>query len=205
MASFGFWHWCLRAPSRRPTPGRLRVPLRLEASAAVAALAVAAVLVGIPNPPREAASADQIAGGDPVLADLGHRDALSVADASGPFVVAITLVPPRPGPVQVRLQVEGLEPGDGLRQARVTGSSPTASGWEAALSPCGLAAPTPPRPRPRPADSDKHIVDVVHTIGRTFPTRDEGQRQVTQVPGFRSCHPRDPRARPRSTVVRRTR
>jgi len=138
MASFGFWHWCLRAPSRRPTPGRLRVPLRLEASAAVAALAVAAVLVGIPNPPREAASADQTAAGDPVLADLGHRDALSVADASGPFVVAITLMPPRPGPVQVRLQVEGLEPGDGLRQARVTGSSATASGWETTLSPCGL-------------------------------------------------------------------
>ncbi len=127
MASFGLMHFVWR---RRPTTAEpsLRGPLRAEATAATAALVLATLLVGFPNPPREAeASASELTTTDPVLAELGNRDALSIADASGPFIVGLTVLPPRPGPTEIRVQVLGVDAGDGLRNARfraTTGPAP---------------------------------------------------------------------------------
>lgn len=138
MASFGLLHLVWR---RRPvtTEATLRRPVRAEAIAATMALVVATLLVGFPNLPREAAaSAAQLTLTDPILATLGSRDALSIADASGPFVVALTVLPPRPGPAQVRVQVLGVDPGDGLRDARFTASSSAGSIEIPLTQSCGL-------------------------------------------------------------------
>src|SRR5439155_17989443 len=127
MASLGLLHFLWRRRPRVPEAA-VRRPLRVEAVVATVALVLATLLVGFPNPPREAgATADELTTTDPVLAELGDRDALSVADASGPFVVGLTILPPKPGSAEVRVQVLGVDPGDGLRNARVTGSSGSAT------------------------------------------------------------------------------
>jgi hypothetical protein len=136
MASFGFAHFLLR---RRPwiADRILRGPVRSEASSAIVALLVATLMVGFPNPPREAAASEQITAGDPVLAQLGSRAALSIGGASGPFVVGLTILPPEIVEAEVRVDVLGVEPGDALRNARFTasigGSSATSD-----LASCGL-------------------------------------------------------------------
>ena len=138
MASFGFVHFVWR---RRPATGEptLRGPLRAETGAALVALLLATLLVGFPNPPREAeASAGSLTTTDPVLAKLGGRDALSIADASGPFIVGLTVLPPQPGPAEIRVQVLGVEPGDGLRNVRFTSGSGGASQTVALGEPCGF-------------------------------------------------------------------
>ncbi len=123
MAGLGLTHFVLRRRARIPA-ATLRLPLRAEAIAATIALVLATLLVGSPNPPREAeATAASLTTSDPVLAELGSRDALSVADASGPFIVGLTILPPRPGTAEVRVQVLGVDAGDGLRNARFQGSS----------------------------------------------------------------------------------
>ena len=138
MASFGLVHFLGR---RRPAipEAALRAPLRVEATGALLAIVLATLLVGFPNPPREAeVSAASLATSDPVLAELGGRDALSIAAASGPFVVGLTIMPPKPGPAEIRIQVVGVDPGDGLRNARLDASSGQSS-FEAALTiACGL-------------------------------------------------------------------
>ncbi len=138
MASFGFVHFVWR---RRPATAepRLRGPLRAEATAALVALLLATLLVGFPNPPREAAaSAASLTTTDPVLAELGGRDALSIADASGPFVVGLTILPPRPGPAELRVQVLGVDAGDGLRNARFDATSGGATVGVPLDQGCGL-------------------------------------------------------------------
>jgi copper transport protein len=136
MAGLGLLH---RARRRRPRPdvGTLRRPLRLELGVGVAVLGLATLLVGFPNPPREAEASARLLGADPVLGELAGRPALSVAEPSGPFIVGLTVLPPRPGPVEVRLQVAGAKPGDGLRDARVRATGPGTEVTEIALSPCG--------------------------------------------------------------------
>ena len=138
MAGFGLLHFLWR---RRPAikETRLRLPLRSEAIAATLALVLATLLVSFPNPPRDAeATASELTGTDPVLAELGARDALSIADASGPFVVGLTILPPRPGPAEIRVTVLGVNAGDGLRDARFTAGSGGATVETALSEPCGL-------------------------------------------------------------------
>jgi hypothetical protein len=116
----------------------VRFPLRLEAGAATIGLVVATVLVGFPNPPREVAAAERREEPKRALARLADREALSVAEAWGPFVVGLSLLPPAPGPVEVRLHVLGVEAGDGLRDARLVGRlDATTARFETALRPCG--------------------------------------------------------------------
>ena len=138
MATFGLLHFMAR---RRPAIAdeTLRGPLRAEAIAATLALVFATLLVGFPNPPREAeATAAALTTTDPVLAQLGQRDALSIADASGPFIVGLTVLPPQPGPAEIRVQVLGIDPGDGLRNARLSASSGGASVQVPLTQACGL-------------------------------------------------------------------
>ena len=138
MASFGSLHFVRR---RRPATAEptLRGPVRVEASAALVALVLATLLVGFPNPPREAeASAASLTTTDPVLAELGGREALSIADASGPFIVGLTVLPPRPGPAEIRVQVLGLDAGDGLGNVRFTAGSGDTSVTVTLAESCGL-------------------------------------------------------------------
>ena len=138
MASFGFVHFVWR---RRPVTSEpiLRGPVRVEMGAALVAIALATLLVGFPNPPREAeASAASLTTTDPVLAKLSWHDALSIADASGPFIVGLTILPPRPGPAEIRVQVVGVDAGDGLRNARFTSGSGGAPTTVTLAESCGL-------------------------------------------------------------------
>jgi len=138
MAGFGLLHYLLR---RRPatSDARLRLHLRSEAMAATLALVLATLLVGFPNPPREAeATASSLTATDRVLAELAGRDALSIADASGPFIVGLTILPPEPGQAEVRGDVLGVDPGDGLRNVRLTGSAGSEPSVTNLSESCGL-------------------------------------------------------------------
>ena len=135
MVTLGWLHH-RRRQSPRPRE-HVRAPLRAELVAAGAALVLTTALVGFPNPPREAAEAHAIASGDLRLADINLEQAVSVADASGEFVVALTLWPPEPGPVDVRVNVMGVDAGDAVRDVVVQATS----GEERVatdLQPCGL-------------------------------------------------------------------
>lgn len=124
---------------RRAAPERaVRRPVALEAGAAAAAFVVAALLTSIPDPPRQA-GAEVMTGSDPVLAELASYDAVSVAEASGAYVVGLTVYPPRPGEVQLRLHVLG---GQGDQEALVRGgvvraSAPGEATVSVPLRPCG--------------------------------------------------------------------
>lgn len=137
MAGLGLSHYRLR---RQPAAGEglVRRPVRRELGAAMAGLVAATVLVGTPNPPREAEAAERVAAGDVVLAGLGSRPALSLAGASGPVVVGLTVLPPEPGPVELRVYVDGAEAGDGLRRVRVLGRGPAGARLEVPLALCGF-------------------------------------------------------------------
>ncbi len=138
MASFGLIHFVWRHRPATAEP-MLRRPLRAEATAATVAFVLATLLVGFPNPPREAeTSATGLTTTDPVLSELGQREALSIGDASGPFIVGLTILPPRPGPAEVRVQVLGVDAGDGLRNARLTANSGGASIQVPLAQVCGL-------------------------------------------------------------------
>jgi copper transport protein len=138
MATFGLLHFRWR---RRPLvpDATVRLPLRFEAAAATLALVLATLLVGFPNPPRETeATAESLTTVDPVLAELSGRDALSIAGASGPFVVGLTILPPKPGAAEIRVQVLGVDAEDGLRNARLHGSAGSASVDLSLDDACGL-------------------------------------------------------------------
>jgi len=115
----------------------MRVLLRSEAAAGVVALGLAAVLVAFPNPPRIEANESRLAAPEP-LADLSHRSAVSVADASGPFIVSLTVLPPQPGPVELRVQIIGIQAGDGPRGGDVDVTSPGEPTSRVSLRGCGL-------------------------------------------------------------------
>jgi copper transport protein len=135
IAGLGLTHYVLR---RIPKPRIrwLKLPLRAEAGAIAVAVALATVLVGFPNPPRETEAAEHPEDDDS-LGALVQRDAVSVAQGSGPFVVGLSLTPARPGPVDVRVDVLGVEPGDALREARLRGRNGSGSMLQIPLSACG--------------------------------------------------------------------
>lgn len=135
MAGFGAAHFIRRTKTGPPSRS-VRGPLRSEAAAAGSALALAALLVAFPNPPREAASVEPLGGIDPVLLALEGREALSVAEPSGNFIVGLTLLPPVPGEVEFRIQVLGVEAGDALRDARLEGVSGDGENFQIEMPPC---------------------------------------------------------------------
>ncbi|MGH2695762.1 MAG: CopD family protein [Actinomycetota bacterium] len=135
MGVLGAIHFWLR---RRAAADRLlRRPLRLEAAAAVLGLAAAAVLVATPNPPREAEATTDAAGPDPVLAHLGDYDAVSLADATGEHVIGVTVIPPRPGPVEIRVSVVGAAGDDEIDGAGLVVTSPDGARLAVPVEGCG--------------------------------------------------------------------
>ena len=138
MAALGLTHHLRRRTQR--DDAALRRPARLELVAAGLALATATALVGFPNPQRTAEAAERTVGVDPVLADLGAYDALSLAEPSGPLVVGVTVIPPRPGPVEVRVNLVGLDlqPGEHPTAVRLTTTGPAGQRSEVGLTECGL-------------------------------------------------------------------
>ncbi|MBW3590473.1 MAG: copper resistance protein CopC/CopD [Actinobacteria bacterium] len=136
MAALGLTHYAMRRGSGNRATG-LKFAIRSEVGAAAFALALATTLVSFPNPPGEA---EATGGGDELdtLARMAGGDALSVARASGPFVVGLTIAPPKPGSIDVRIDVLGVDAGDGLRGATLTAVADNGSKLEVPLGPCGL-------------------------------------------------------------------
>lgn len=135
MALAGWTHH--RRRHRETPPSTLRRPLWAEVVAGGLVLLLATTLVSFPNPPGETAFARQWAAGDPLLGALAQEDALSLGVASGPYVLGLTVLPPRPGSVELRLQVLGVEPGDGLREVRLRARGPGGATVDVALDDCG--------------------------------------------------------------------
>lgn len=135
IAGLGLSHYIVR---RMPTPNTrwLTLPLRAEAIAALTAVALATMLVGFPNPPGETEAAGRQENEDSIVGFV-RRDAVSIAEASGPLVVGLSIAPTRPGPVDLRVDVLGVEPGDALRGAELRGRSDSGSEISVPLSPCG--------------------------------------------------------------------
>src|SRR5205807_10623089 len=69
--------------------------------------------------------------------------ALSIAQASGPFVIGLSLSPPQPGRVRAQVTVVGVQPGDGLRDVHLV-AQPEASvkssrdAVDLVMQPCGF-------------------------------------------------------------------
>ena len=131
----GLCHW--RRRRHRSDEFRLRRPLRIEALAAVTAIVLGAVLSGAPPPSPASFAATTNAA---IAAEISGRnadDAVTLAGASGPLVVGLTIAPPRPGRVQARVQVLGTGSADRVQTVRVTGSSPGRRPFAAVLHPAG--------------------------------------------------------------------
>ena len=137
MVLAGLVHRQLRRQPKAKSQ-RVRRPVAAEAMLAVGGLVVATVLTGFPTPPRQEAAAEAAAHTDTTLARLASGSALSLAAADGPFVVGLTLSPPEPGRVTVLVTVVGAEPGDGLRDAHLTGASDSDPSIDAPLHSCGF-------------------------------------------------------------------
>lgn len=137
MVLAGLVHRQLR---RRPKAKsrQVRRPVAAEAMLAVGGLVVATVLTGFPTPPREEAAAEAATHTEATLTRVASGSALSLAAADGPFVIGLTLSPPEPGPVTVLVTVVGAEPGDGLRDAHLTGASESDPALDAPLHSCGF-------------------------------------------------------------------
>lgn len=138
MGALGATHHLRRRAHRGEAS--LPRPVRLELVAAGLALATATALVGFPNPPKTAEAAERTVGVDPVLAGLGAYDAVSLAEPSGSLVVGVTVIPPRPGPVQLRVDLVGLDlrPGDRPANVRMVLTGPGGQHQQVALQGCGL-------------------------------------------------------------------
>ena len=135
MAAAGAVHHRRR---RRAAATSLRRPLVAELFAAAVGIAVATALVGFPNPPREeiaATVAQDVPGRLQQLVDMGP--ALTFGSATGPYVLGVTVAPPRPGEVTVLVQVLGAAPGDAVRDMRLVASGPGGAEIRTTLDGCG--------------------------------------------------------------------
>ena len=139
MAAFGVAHYRSR-DARDPPVRRIRDLVAGELGTAVIAFVLATVLVGFPSPPREEAAteaAENAGGASLTLVDT--RPAASVASADGPFILGLSVLPPRPGSVTFRLDVIGEQPGDALRDVSVSATSADGRSLRFALHGCGTA------------------------------------------------------------------
>jgi methionine-rich copper-binding protein CopC/putative copper export protein len=140
MAAIGFTHNRWRRSAARDL-GSLRDLVVGELGAAAVAIVLAVVLVAYPNPPREDAIADELAETNPV-SRVASQPAISVASAAGPFIVGLTVSPPKPGPVDVQVQVIGVEAGDafrnGVAHATAAGTADERASVDIPLHECGI-------------------------------------------------------------------
>jgi hypothetical protein len=132
LAAAGAWHWRRRAVGAAPV--EVRRPVRLEALVAAGALVVATVLSATAPPAPPLTPTTVTAVGSP-LAGFARNGPVSVAQASGPYVVALTVMPPRARPVKVRVEILGAADTDGLGDVHLAGFVGGRRHFESALAP----------------------------------------------------------------------
>ena len=135
MAMLGAAHAMRRRSHSRPRT-LVRI-VRSELLVATGVLTTTGLLVGFASPPAEIDAAGQYAEGDELLGRLVDRDAVSLGSATGSLVVGLTILPPTPGDVELRVQVEGAAADDAVRSVAVRGRGPDGADHTWALQPCG--------------------------------------------------------------------
>jgi copper transport protein len=134
VAAAGFGGWQAYRRRRRASTRRLQTPVRLEAAAAGVALVVATILAGSPPPTRfQPLLRDSSAGS--VLGPLDGRQALSIADAVGPYVVGLTMSPVHAGPVHTRVEILSTNPDDVFTDVSIHATGPASATDIQALRP----------------------------------------------------------------------
>jgi putative copper export protein len=131
VAVAGLGGWQAFRHRGRVRAKRLQTPVRLEVGAAAVALVVATVLAASP-PPTKFAPLLAGATADSVLGLLDGDQALSIADASGPYVVGLTLSPAHAGPVDARVEILSTKASDVFSNVSIHATS---SGVPAATMP----------------------------------------------------------------------
>jgi hypothetical protein len=114
----------------------LRTPVRLEAAVAGVALIVATVLAASP-PPTRFQPLLAVSSEGSVLGALDGRQALSIADATGPYVVGLTISPAHAGPVDARVAILSTNPSDVFSDVSIHAAGPESSSDVLALRPIG--------------------------------------------------------------------
>jgi hypothetical protein len=99
VAVSGLGGWQAYRRVKRARPRKLQTPVRIEAATIGVALIVATVLAAS-SPPTRFSRLLAGAGTASPLGPIDGHQALSVADATGPYVVGLTISPARPGPVR---------------------------------------------------------------------------------------------------------
>ena len=123
VAMVGLGGWQAFRRHRRARARRLQTPVRLEALAAGLALIVATLLAGSAPPTRFAPLlADTTVGS--VVGPLDFRQALSIADATGPYVVGLTISPAHAGPVHTRVEILSTNADDVPSDVSIHATSP---------------------------------------------------------------------------------
>jgi copper transport protein len=118
LVGAGAWQWRRRAVGA--SSAQVRRPVRLEALFAAGALVVATVLSAT-APPVPSLTPDTVTAVGSPLAGFVRSGPVSVAQASGPYVVALTIMPPQARPVRARVQVLGATPADRVTDAHLVG------------------------------------------------------------------------------------
>ena len=136
VAVAGLGGWQAYRRRRRAQGTRLQTPVRLEAAAAGLALIVATVLAGSP-PPMAFSPLLASAGAASVLGPLDGTQALSIADATGPDVVGLTISPARAGPVNTRVEILSTNPSDVFTDISIHATAPDGSSVTIPLRPAG--------------------------------------------------------------------
>jgi len=118
VAAAGAWHWRRRATGAAPIA--VRRPVRVEATLSVGTLVVATLLSATAPPAPTPTPATVTTIGSP-LHGLPRDGAVSVAQATGPYVVALTVTDLSARPGRVRVEILGSAAADGFRDVHVAG------------------------------------------------------------------------------------
>ena len=179
MVLVGARHGAIRTRASDP---HVRALVRVEFMAGIAALILTATLASFASPPREETRASSYAEGDPVLRSLVQRDAISLARASGNSVIGLTVLPPRPGLVDLRVQVEGTKVDAGVQTATVTARGPRGRRVVVPLKHCGRDCFAGPATLPTPGlwqfdiSLETNGGPVAVTVGAPLPARQAKER-----------------------------
>lgn len=128
----------VEAATAEPTERGILTALSRQRWLGLLAIVAAAVLVAFPDPPAQQARAERQARTPPAVFAAGEGPLVTVADRSGPLLVALTIAPPAPGDVAVTVQLTDSRrrSTDGWR-VTVVGDGPQGSSIRTPLSPCG--------------------------------------------------------------------
>jgi copper transport protein len=133
----GLGGWQANRRRRRSPAGRLKTAVRLEAAAIAVALIVATLLAGSAPPTRFRPVV--VDASDSVLGPLDGKQAVTIADATGPYVVGLLLSAAHAGPVEVRVQILATDPDTVFSDVSIHATAAGGSATTISLAPVAAA------------------------------------------------------------------